>query len=351
MSQDFPSEDSPGEVSSSEAIPEVTSLSATTSTTSARLKWLVRLALGVLLVAFLLSRGNIGEFWRLLRQVPPVVPLGAVLFYWALQCLSVTKWRLLLHSRGAHFSFAEGARLYMLGMFCNLFLPTTIGGDGVRAVLAGRRCGGTAMAASSILVERLTGLAALLTIGAVGVALWGGNNASPNSTSGAAILPRVFVVLALAAFGFAALRAVAFRLEKSVGGRGQKLAAKWARLHREIDFYAGRERWGTLALSLGISFVFQSGLVALNIVLARAAGLQTPVTTFLWLVPLLSLMAMIPIGIGGLGVREAVAVAALGQGMGHDSNAIVAWSLLYQATVWLASLPGALFLKDVRRDA
>lgn len=302
-------------------------------------RWGIRLALGVFVVALLLARAKPEQFLDTLKRVSPLVPFAAVLFYWLAQCLSALKWQILLQARGAHFSFLECARLYLLGMFCSLFLPTTIGGDGVRALITGPKCGGTMAAASSILVERLTGLVALLTIGAIGVALWG----TGSSGFGINALWQIFVILALAALGFAVLRATAYRLERAATGKAAKVIGKWASLHREIDFYAQPERRKTLVFALGISFIFQSAQVAINIFLARATGLQAPITTFLWLVPLLSLMSMIPIGIGGLGVREAAAVAVLG-------NQALAWSLMLQATVWLSSLPGALFLGEWRRS-
>lgn len=304
-------------------------------------QWTVRLLLGLAIVAVLLSRAKPEQFLSALSNVSPLVPLAAVLFYWLTQCLSAAKWRVLLRARGADFSFVECARLYVLGMFCSLFLPTTIGGDGVRALITAPRCGSIEAAASAILVERLTGLTAMLTIGAVGLALWG-NDAS---SSGSAVLPRIFAVLGMGALCFALMRWASYYLETKFKS---KAVGKWATLHREIDFYAQRQRWGTLALALCISFVFQSAHIAINIFLARAAGLQVPALTFLWLVPLLSLSSMIPVGIGGLGVREAAAVTFLS----HQApqGTILAWSLLLQATVWLASLPGSLFLGEWRRS-
>ncbi len=307
-------------------------------------RWIIRLILGLGVVVFLLARAKPEHFLGAISNISPLVPVASVMFYWLSQCLSITKWRMLLQARGADFSYLECARLYLLGMFCSLFLPTTIGGDGVRALITGPRCGGTAAAASAILVERLTGLTALLTIGAVGIALWGTNSSSLGTT----VLLRIFGVLALVALAFIVLRFTAYRLENIVTGRTKKIASKWAGLHREIDFYAQRERWATLLMAFCISFIFQAAQVAINIFLARAAGLQTPITTFLWLVPMLSLTSMIPIGISGLGVREAAAVAALGNQA--PQSTILAWSLLLQATVWLASLPGSLFLGEWRRS-
>ena len=304
--------------------------------------WLLRLGIGLLVVTFLMMRARPEQFLDVLKKVSPVVPLTAVCFYWLTQALSAAKWRLLLQARGADFSFTQCARIYLLGMFCNLFLPTTIGGDGVRAMVAGPRCGGTTVAASSILVERLTGLAALLTIGAIGVALWGAHSSLNH------VLPRIFAVLALAVSGFLALRFTAYRLERTIEGKGRTAVQKWARLHREMDFYASSQRRSTLVLAIALSLLMQAAQIGINIYLARAAGLQVPVITFFWLVPLLSLMSMIPIGIGGLGVREAAAMAVLGNQ--ESGGAILAWSLLFQATVWLSSLPGALLLGEWRRS-
>ena len=316
-------------------------------------QWIIRLFLGLTVIFLLLARAKPEQFLGALKNVSPWVPIIAVLFYWLTQCLSAAKWRLLLKARGAEFSFWECARFYLLGMFCSLFLPTTIGGDGVRALITGPRCGGTAAAASAILVERLTGLTAMLILGTLGIALWSAESSSLGASSlgtspfGATLLPRIFAILALAALAFFAMRLTAYRLEKVVAGKPRKIVQKWAKLHREIDFYTQRERWLTLLWAMGISFIFQSAHIGINIFLARAAGLQTPTMTFLWLVPLLSLTSMIPLGIGGLGVREAAAVAVLS----HQApqGTILAWSLLLQATIWLSSLPGSLFLGEWQR--
>ncbi len=81
--------------------------------------------------------------------------------------------------------------------------------------------------------------------------------------------------------------------------------------------------------------------IAINIGLARAVGLTLPASTLAWLAPMLALSSVLPLGIGGLGVREAAAVLLL-QGSDSSQSTIIAWSLLWQATVWISSLPGGL---------
>jgi len=304
--------------------------------------WLARLVVGLVIVAVLVLWRGGDKTWRVLQAVPWPVWIGAVLFYWLGQVLSAWKWQYLLRARGARLSLIECCRLYLVGMFWNLWMPTNIGGDAARAYLAGPRCGGAASAAASILVERLTGFLALLAIGSIGLlisVLQGAGGAQ-----GIRVIVAAMAVLALFAGGALAARAAAYRL--TARSPHNKWLGKWASLHRALDFYAQRERRAVLLTALALSLLFQSSQIALNIALARAVNLDLPGSTFWWLVPLLALASLVPLGIGGLGVREAAAVGLL-HNTGVAAGSVVAWSLLWQATVWLASLPGIVGARGV----
>lgn len=292
--------------------------------------------------------------------------LAAVAFYLSSQIISALKWKILLsavlrrtdssnHSPDEAGStphrapsLAECYRFYLIGMFCNLWLPTSIGGDAARATLAGKRWGDFALAASSILIERMTGLFALLAIGAGGwlFQLHQTTGSPLESGGGATVISLAFnallaigVLLAL----LCVLRKLAFVFEAR---SHSTLISKWAKIHRTLDMFASRELRPALLQALGLSFVFQSTQILLNIFLARAVGLNLPSGVFAWLVPSLGIAAMIPLGIGGLGVREGAALALLRSTPlppnTISTSLILAWSLLWQATLWLSGLPGAL---------
>ena len=307
--------------------PATPPVSAPASARSPAWKWVLRVAIGVAIVALLLSRRDAAaQVAQTLRAVPLWVIIGAVAFYWAGQILSAWKWQLLLRARGADVSLWACCRLYAAGMFGNLWLPTNVGGDALRATLLAARAPnlGRADALASIAVERLTGFAALLIIAASALMLRGAN-------------ARGWQTLAIALAVFAVVGALGWALLRLKH-------PKIARLKAALSFYAQRQHRGVLWRALALSLLFQVSQVLLNIGLARASGLELPARIFWWLGPLLSLSGLIPAGIGGLGVREAVAVALLG-GWPVSVGQIVGWSLLWQATVWLASLPGALFVR------
>ncbi len=290
-------------------------------------KWALRVVIGAAIVALLLGRRDAAtQVAHTLRSIPFWVILGAVAFYWAGQILSAYKWQLLLRARGTDVSLAQCCRIYAAGMFGNLWLPTNVGGDALRATLVIKSAPnlGRADALASIAVERLTGFAALLIIAAGALLLRG---ASAQGWQTLAIALAIFVVLG-------ALCWILSRINHP----------KIARLQSALAFYARSQHRAVMAQAMALSLLFQVSQVLLNIALAWASGLDLPARIFWWLGPLLSLSGLIPAGIGGLGVREAAAVALL-RDWPVSVGAVVGWSLLWQATVWLASLPGVLFIR------
>ena len=290
-------------------------------------KWLLRVAIGAAIVALLLSRRDAAaQVWQTLRAVPLWMILGAVAFYWAGQFLSAWKWQLLLRARGTHVSLSRCCRIYAAGMFGNLWLPTNVGGDALRASLLVKRAPelGRADAFASIAVERLTGFAALIFIACLALLARGASSQG-------------WRTLAIVCAIFAFLGVTWWLLSRFPH-------PKIARLQSALAFYARPQHRGVLARALLLSLLFQASQVLLNIGLARASGLDLPARVFWWLGPILSLSGLVPAGIGGLGVREAAAVALL-RDWPISVGQIVGWSLLWQATVWIASLPGIIWVR------
>lgn len=293
-----------------------------------RRKWLFRVVSGVVLLGLLLwQRQTAFQLWQTLQTVPFWVVLASVAFYLVGQGLCAWKWAILLQARGFPTPVSVCARIYLAGMFANLFLPSNIGGDALRAALLHQtRKIAVSDALASIVVERLTGFAALLVLAIAGLVARGSDeNGAWRLVWGAL---GALVLVAFVAF-------LAFQIRHP---RIQNLRAALA-------FYAQKSRRGALIWAIVLSLVFQASQVILNWGLARAVGLNVASLDFWWLGPLLSLSGLLPVGIGGLGVREVAAVAFLPD---FGRAIVVAWSLLWQATVAFSSLPGALWVRKAK---
>src|SRR5207253_2317310 len=83
------------------------------------------------------------------------------------QVASAARWRLLARPLGFHSPLGAFIRFYFVGMFFNLLLPTSVGGDVVRAWYLDGGSGRRMPAFLSVLVDRLSGLLILLSLACV----------------------------------------------------------------------------------------------------------------------------------------------------------------------------------------
>jgi uncharacterized membrane protein YbhN (UPF0104 family) len=87
-------------------------------------------------------------------------------------------------------------------------------------------------------------------------------------------------------------------------------------------------RPGELAAALGVSVLVQGAYVAAWVQLAAALRLPVPAAEFLVFVPFVSIAAMLPLTVSGIGLREGAWVLLLA-GHGVAAADAVAYSLLY----------------------
>ena len=98
---------------------------------------------------------------------------------------------------------------------------------------------------------------------------------------------------------------------------------------------ASKHLYVLLPLQLGI--VIQTGLVALAATIAGACGLHIPFRIWLLVWPLAKLIALVPITLGGLGVREAGLTALLAP-FGAPAALSVAVGLSWESIIIVGGL-------------
>lgn len=299
--------------------------------------WALRLALSMALVAWLMRQSAPREA---LRHAAWGVVAAGVAAYLLCQLLNAYKWGLVLRAMGYHLPFPSLARVFFIGMFANLFLPTSIGGDVVRVGLIALAGVPLSTGMLSVLVQRFTGLLAMLLNGFAGGIAAG----SQLGSSGRALV--VAAACAAATVMLATAAAVAERRWKLAERLPTALGRPVGRIGQGLrDLAAAPRLFGAVLL---VSLVYQGLMVALNAGLGLAVGLRLDVVHWLWVVPLVTLGEMLPFGLGGIGPREVVAQQLLTQ-LGFGSGA--AWSLLWQAVKVTTSLPGGILWVGARRDA
>jgi glycosyltransferase 2 family protein len=254
------------------------------------------------------------------------------------QCLSALRWRELAQPLGFDAPFRRYLGLYFVGMFFNLLLPTSVGGDAVRAIQLNAGSGRRLAALLSVLLDRLSGLLVLLALACaaalacpVPLPLWvqlavGG--VAGGAAVSLALLPWCSRLLA--------------RLDIAGAGR-------WHRLLAQVRHLAGSLRAASIVYrnnprlvvnSTALSVLVQAAGVVTVALLGRAVGADVPLAVYGVAVPMVALLTLLPVSLNGMGVREAGMVLFL-QPAGVEPGRAATIAFLWFLSQTVAGLMGA----------
>lgn len=249
---------------------------------------------------------------------------------------SAERWRFTARRLGQEIGRKEAIGEYYAASFANQVLPGGVAGDVLRAVRvssgAGDRSG--AITVRAIVLERFAGQIALFAIAAIGLAAWPLALAGPAPV---AILagPAALVLAVAAAIGIA-LRFAPRTMRRFIADFGPAIMAGYVRRLAWL-------RQGMMSLVIVASYIGVFGLAA------AALDAPLPAIGLVTVVPLALLAMLVPISIGGWGVREASAAMLWGL-IGISSTDGVATSLLYGLISLGGAAPGIVVLAMRRRE-
>ncbi len=279
-----------------------------------RRSWLVRLAVSAVVLGWLIWRTHWAPLVATLVELRFEFFLAALGLYCIAQVISSYRWMLLARGLGFDQGLGRFVALYYVGMFFNLFLPTSMGGDVVRAWHLTPEPGRRWAAALSVFSERFSGLLALLAMGCAATLL------RPDAVP----VEALWAIWAATAAGFLGLVTLPWV---------SRWYSKLRQLSASLSLCAGqRRRW---IVSLLLSLMVQVASVIEIWLLGLALDFSVPFLAYMIVVPLVTLVTLLPISLNGVGVREASLVLLLGQAGVAPAGALVL------GLVWFAMLLAA----------
>jgi uncharacterized membrane protein YbhN (UPF0104 family) len=136
--------------------------------------------------------------------------------------------------------------------------------------------------------------------------------------------------------GFAVAIPLDHALARRSGGKIFKLMARIAAVLADLA-----RTPGLLIACLGISMAVQCLFIMINVAFAQAAQVEAPTAAWFYAWSTAKIIAIAPISLGGLGVREA-SMAALMKPFGADPAQVVAIGLVWQTVLYASGLIGFL---------
>ena len=235
-------------------------------------------------------------------------------------------------------SLWEVVRLTFLGQFFNMVMPSTVGGDLVKAYYVAKHTPKKASVVVSVFVDRMTGVAGLTVMAAIVLVA-----TAAGDLGGVEKLRRSAIAVA------AAVAAIALAMTFLLSGRFRRLfhlQKLYSRLPIAHHISAAGEaarvyarRPGSLARALMITFCGQIVWVGSIAMIGKSLSLPIPWYDYYLYVPLIYIIGAVPIAPGGLGLLEVAyraffvtAVVAPGQ--------VLALALIARLAQMFWGLPG-----------
>jgi len=296
---------------------------------------MLRVAGTLALMALTLRNVDWQQLWLLLETVDwrwwgASLGLGLVV-----QCLAAVRWAALARPVGFEEPWTVFIRRFFEGQFFSLCLPTSIGGDVVKAYRMAATTRGRVLAGCTILADRLAGLSAL---GVIAVTALIRNQASltllPTLLIGSMLLA---AVLLPATMIISRLDRIAQFLPSHPGVQG--IVAGLLPYQRRPELFASAIAW-SLLVQMGGALVVDA--------VGRSIGTDLPISVWLAAVPLVALAMVVPISIGGVGIREGGLVVLLAPHGVSKEKAVAIGLLWFLVTIVCGLVGGVMFLADRR---
>ena len=294
-----------------------------------RLFSVVRAAVTLAIVAGLIIKLSPGDLRDTVADSDPLLLVAAAALMFAVQAMVAVKWLVLVRARDVQLPFLRLARAYCIGNLLSNVLPTAVGGDVYRVYRVQREANARAADVTmSVLYERATGYAAMTCIGALGAAFYYDHAA--------------IGVLALAG-GAAAALVLAWALPRLPFPAGRDD-------HFIRNFLANRREAMVVYRMAVFSLAIQALYISTIALAGRALGIDVSWWYWAFATWLVALALLLPITLGGLGVRESSYSALIDNAGGTQAQGAAAGFAL-GALLIVANAAGLLVIEAFERFA
>jgi len=297
----------------------------------------VKVLVSGLLLTYLIYQTDQEDLFAYVQSVPLWFVLVAWLFYGICQWISAYRWNLFLVVKGIHVRLKTLFSFYMVGMFLNNFLPGAVGGDIVKTTDLYRLTRQGNYAISSVFLERFTGLVGLTVVGVIAAAFTLSSSDSlivlVSVLGTAAILLVVTLIM-----WFEPLMSLVIKLSDAMLPKviGQKFKELFQALH------SYRQHPKEMLIAIVVSILLQLMFALYYALFAWQLGIDIDITYFVLFLPAITLVTMLPLSLGGLGIREGLMVLLFSQ-VGVSSAEILSISLtVHVVNIGLSLFGGAI---------
>jgi len=286
------------------------------------LTFILKLLISAGLIAYFVWQIDLARVVVALRHTRILYLLIGLVLYPLGQVICAVKWQYLANALGIQKDLRPMIRLYFIGMFFNMFLPTSIGGDITRGLYLSPGSTSKRVAFLSVIAERGTGVLAMMILASVAMLSPVGDPLPYWLRFG---FPVTSVVIILGLW-FLPL------LLKGTRARLRSL------IYDDLIVLWQKPRVGFFALIYSV--IFHCILVVIHICIARALSLNIRAAYHFITETLASLASLLP-SFSGIGVRDGAYLYLLGRA-GIEREYALLFSFLWFLIMAISSCIGCI---------
>lgn len=270
------------------------------------LKLLLKIIVTAVCIWYVSGKIDFAKAGTALKQANWLYLFPALLFFILSKLLSAIRLNIYFRNIGVELPAAQNTKLYWLGMFYNLFLPGSISGDAYKVILISKKYNVPyRKTTAAVILDRFSGLLGLGLILAV---------------YGAIVLSDKLLISVIIAGAVLSVALLYFIIRRY--------------LRDFIPSFGITLFWGVLV---------QASQVVCAYLIMAALGIPAHVTEYIFIFLVSSVVAVLPLTIGGLGLREVVFLEGSKYFGLVQENSVVISILFYLITLVTSSF-GALYI-------
>ncbi|MDD5108651.1 MAG: lysylphosphatidylglycerol synthase transmembrane domain-containing protein [Candidatus Omnitrophica bacterium] len=305
---------------------------------------LLRIGISVILLVLLFKFNKI-DVHTLILDIKGAnkffLSVGFVAFFF-IYLLGFLRWQMLLKAAGINIPLGRLISSFSGGIFFSVFLPSTIGGDFVRTVdLAGHTKKAKEVIAT-VFLDRLSGYIGLVFV--VLPALFLGRKLILDKV----VFSSVFFIIALLVIILLVLfnNYIYSKITKFLTTpKSSKIREVIKDVHQEIHVFGNHKK--IIILNLATSFLIQVLSPLCVYYIGLSLGIKISFIYFLIFLPIIGAITLLPIAVGGLGLREGLFVVYFAKAAVVKQLALAMSLLSFSFIVFYGAIGGLIYVLTV----
>jgi len=304
---------------------------------------LVKVSISVILLIILFRMVGHENILEVIRGANKPLLLLSFLVYSIGYVLCLFRWDMLLRALDLRLPLVRVVISFSGGIFFNLFLPSTIGGDLMRSVDLSTHTKKPKEVIATILLDRLSGYIGLVLLALSSLVLGWNLLQEPSVLFAIAIIAGLLIFILLVLFSNFFYSRVNNLLRAPGAGKIREMISS---LHHEVHIFRNHKK--VIVKNLILSVAVQATAPLSFYISSLALGIKISPIYFFVFLPVIGAITLLPISIGGLGLRDATTIFFFAK-VGVSKDLAFAMSLVnFSFILALGALGGLIYVLTLR---